>query len=175
MSIIDRILVGKVIKDFGPIEQQSLGIGKATKSVLLTEQRGKVRFILKTSTWLFPFSANVSYQDFTLEEAYKIRDYINESEQIARLLPPSSYDPDKQAVREWLILAIIGIVIIGLLQNSAQILFTTLFIFALYAMQQWALRNSSELDTQTRLRLTLIAGLAVFIGAMKFALFTWIK
>jgi len=175
MSIIDRIFVGRVIKDFGPIEQKSLGIGRLTKSVLLTEKRGKLHFILKFSAWLFPLSASVSYEDFTLEDAYKMRDFINESEQLARNLPPSSYDPKKEAFRNALIIAVVGAVITALLRDSTLALVATAIMLALYTKQYWDFRNSPEIDLQTKLRLALFAGLAILIGGVKVALLIWGK
>jgi hypothetical protein len=173
MSIFDRIFVGKVIKDFGPVEQKSLILGRYTKSILLVESRGKLRFVLKTSAWIIPFSASVSYHDFSLEDAYKLRDFINESEQIARNLPPSSYDPRKEAIRDAAILAIIGAIIVAFVQSRANIIIVTLFILAIYALQQWGLRKNQQVDTPTRLRLALIASLALFIGSAKVAFLTW--
>ena len=43
MSLFDRIFVGKVIKDFGILEEKSLIVGKSKKSMLLAERRGKLK------------------------------------------------------------------------------------------------------------------------------------
>ena len=41
MSLIDRIFIGKVVEDFGILEEKSLIIGESKKSMLLPERRGK--------------------------------------------------------------------------------------------------------------------------------------
>ena len=77
--------MGRVIKDFGPLEQESFFgiVGKSKTSVLLTGKRGKLYFVLKFSTWwLLPPSGNWRREEFLLEDALKIRDCINESEQM---------------------------------------------------------------------------------------------
>ncbi len=47
MSLFDRIFAGKVIHDFGVLEEASLGIGKRKLSLLLVEKKGEVRLVLK--------------------------------------------------------------------------------------------------------------------------------
>jgi hypothetical protein len=49
MSLFDRIFMGKVIKDFGILEEKSLIIGKIKKSMLLVERRGKLKIAFKWS------------------------------------------------------------------------------------------------------------------------------
>ena len=113
MSILDRIFVGQVIKDFGPIEEKNLGLGKITTSALLVEKAGKLNFVLKNSGW-FLVSGSFRYEIFTLEEASKLRECINESEQIARNLPPSTYDVNSATLRSALITTCVGSGIIAL-------------------------------------------------------------
>ena len=47
MSIFDRFFVGKVIKDFGILEEKSVGIGKTIKSMVLAETCGKLKIAFK--------------------------------------------------------------------------------------------------------------------------------
>jgi hypothetical protein len=83
MSIIDRFFVGKVIKDFGPLEEKYFVIGKSTKSALLAERGGRLAFVLKFSSWML-ILGRTSYFELDLEDAYKLREFINQAEQIAR-------------------------------------------------------------------------------------------
>ena len=43
MSLFDRIFVGRVIKDFGILEEKSFLIGKYKTSMLLAERRGRLK------------------------------------------------------------------------------------------------------------------------------------
>ena len=62
MSIFDSVFMGKVIKDFGTLEEKSFIIGKTRKSMLPTERRGKLKIVFKWSGYA-PFGASVSYYD----------------------------------------------------------------------------------------------------------------
>ncbi len=88
MNILDRIFVGEVIQDFGVISSESLGIGRMRKSALLTKKNGKFRFVIKTSAIAF-LAASVNYTEFDLEDAYKIRQWIEQSESIVKGFPYS--------------------------------------------------------------------------------------
>ena len=87
MSVIDRLFVGNVVKNFGHLELQSFGIGKRGRSVLLAEKRGELFFAVKSFAWAV-FGGSVRYYTFRLVNALKLRDFINDSEQIARGLVP---------------------------------------------------------------------------------------
>ena len=60
MSFWDRIFMGRVIKDFGPLEEKSFLAGKMKKSLLLVERRGKLKIVFKWSG-LALFGASVNY------------------------------------------------------------------------------------------------------------------
>jgi hypothetical protein len=83
MSIFDRIFMGKVIKDFGTLEEKSFIIGKTRKSMLLTERRGKLKIVFKWSGYA-PFGASVSYYDLKAESIPKLRQLITEAEELAK-------------------------------------------------------------------------------------------
>ena len=83
MSVIDRLFVGRVIRDLGILERRSFTVGRFTKRLLLAEQRGVPQFVIKTSGWSL-FSFGVRYRTLSLETAYKLRECIDESDQIAR-------------------------------------------------------------------------------------------
>ena len=82
MSIFDRVFMGKVIKDFGTLEEKSFIIGKTRKSMLLTERRGKLKIVFKWSGYA-PFGASVSYYDLKAESIPKLRQLITEAEELA--------------------------------------------------------------------------------------------
>lgn len=82
MSLFDRIFVGKVIKDFGILEEKSLIIGKIKKSMLLAERRGKLKIAFKWSGYA-PFRASVTYFDLKAEFIPKLRQFLTEAEELA--------------------------------------------------------------------------------------------
>ena len=82
MSVWDRIFMGKVIKDFGILEEKSFIIGKLKKSVLLVERRGKLKIAFKWSGCAF-FGATVSYFDLSVESLPKLRQFLDEAVAIA--------------------------------------------------------------------------------------------
>jgi predicted HTH transcriptional regulator len=88
MNILDKIYLGEVIQDFGLIEEEPLGIGRMRKYALLVKQKGKIRFVIKTTTVVF-LAAGVHYTTFDLENVYKIRQSIDQSELIIKGLPYS--------------------------------------------------------------------------------------
>ncbi len=83
MSFIDRIFIGEVIKDFGVVKEESFGIGRTRISALLTKKAGRLQFVIKESAWAI-LGISVRYIEFELVDAYKIRDYINQSESLTR-------------------------------------------------------------------------------------------
>ena len=83
MSIMDRIFVGEVVQDFGVFEEKTFGIGRTKRSALLVKKNGEFRFVIKTTSVAL-FSASARYFEFDLEDAYKIRQYIDQSERIAK-------------------------------------------------------------------------------------------
>ncbi len=91
MSVWDRVFMGRVIKDFGPLEEKSFFIGKMKKSLLLVERRGKLKIVFKWSGVGF-FGANVNYFDLTADSLPKLRRYMDEIQSLAeeRSNPPPS-------------------------------------------------------------------------------------
>lgn len=79
MSIIDRLMIGQVIKDFGHVQERQWLIGKKTQSVLLVRKKEKYQLVLKSLivSWV---GFSVTYHELDLDEAYQLRDYINQIE-----------------------------------------------------------------------------------------------
>ena len=79
MSIIDRLMIGQVIKDFGHVQERQWLIGKKTQSVLLVRKKEKYQLVLKSLIvrWV---GFSVTYHELDLDEAYQLRDYINQIE-----------------------------------------------------------------------------------------------
>jgi len=82
MSLFDRIFVGKVIKDFGILEEKSLIIGKIKKSMLVAERRGKLKIVFKWSGYA-PFGASVTYFELKAETIPQLHRFITEAEELA--------------------------------------------------------------------------------------------
>jgi hypothetical protein len=82
MSIFDRIFMGKVIKDFGTLEEKSLIIGKIKKSMLLAERRGKLKIAFKWSGYGL-FGVSGTYFELKAESIPKLRQFIAEAEELA--------------------------------------------------------------------------------------------
>ena len=177
MNILDRIFVGEVIKDFGMIEDQSLGIGRMRKSALLTKKQGKIRFVIKSSAVAF-LAASVNYTEFDLENAYKIRQSIDQSESIVKGSPYSedfsadgiSKELPVSAVLSVLVTFILGGLIIWWLNNSVLILLATLALFSLLinAFQDFH-RYEEATDWQTILP-GFLAVASLLLGIGKFIL-----
>ncbi len=74
--------MGKVVRDFGTLEEKSFFIGKFKKSLLLVERRGKLKVVFKWSG-IAPFGASVNYFDLSAESLPKLRQYIDEIQSIA--------------------------------------------------------------------------------------------
>ena len=83
MSFMDRIFAGKIIKDFGVLEEKSFVIGKYKKTLLLVKKRGKFKLVFKWSGFA-PFGASVQYFDIGLDCIPNLLRWINEADQISR-------------------------------------------------------------------------------------------
>jgi len=163
MSILDRLFIGKVIKDFGPLEKRSFGVGGMTKSVLLVERQGRLVFVFKESVW-FLISASIRYQTLSLDEAYKLRGLINESEQIARNLPPSTYNPAKDIQRNTFIIMVVALGLFSLAQDWVFALVVALSVLAVHIKQlrdAWHLPN---INRRVKTTLALITILTLMAG-----------
>jgi len=82
MSIIDRIFLGKVIKDFGVLEETTAGLAKTKKTVLLVHKNGKPKLVLKSSSKAI-FGAGVQYIDLNIDAAVRLKQFIDEAEVLA--------------------------------------------------------------------------------------------
>jgi len=181
MNILDRIFVGEVIQDFGIIEDQSLGIGRMRKSALLAKKKGKIRFVIKTSAVAF-LAASVNYTEFDLENAYKIRQSIDQSESIVKGLPYSenfstngiSKELPLSSILSVLVTFLLGGLIIWWLNNSVWVLLATLALFLLQmnAFQDFH-RYEEATDWQTILP-GVLAVLSLFLGIGKFVLMNFV-
>jgi hypothetical protein len=100
----------QVIADFGLVEQESSFGRKRTIRAVLIERNGRLSFQLRRFSW-FLTSASWNRDTLTLEQAYKLREYIDQGERIAKDLPPSSYDPQKELISNCVLITLIGIVI----------------------------------------------------------------
>ena len=88
MSFWDRIFMGRVIKDFGPLEEKSFLVGKMKKSLLLVERRGKLKIVFKWSGVAL-FGASVNYFDLKADSLPKLRECLDEIQSIFNRKPPS--------------------------------------------------------------------------------------
>jgi hypothetical protein len=161
MSIVDRIFVGNVIKDFGILNEQSLGLAKVKHSALLVEKHGRLFFVMKSSAWAI-FGAGLSYQRFPLEDALKLREYLTESETIAKNLPPLDYDISPVAFRSSLVTMLVAILINLLVPESGVIFLTMFFAFFIHANQFAEYKNHPDVDARTK-RLLIIFPLITFL------------
>ena len=175
MNILDRIFVGEVMQDFGIIEDESLGIGRMRKSALLVKKKGKIRFVIKTSAVAF-LAASVNYTEFDLENAYKIRQSIDQSESIVKGLPYSenfsangiSKELPISVVFSVLVTFVLGGLIIWWLNNSVWVLLATLGLF-LILMNAFRDFHRYEEATDWQMFLPgLLAVLSLFLGIGKF-------
>ncbi|NWF56060.1 MAG: hypothetical protein HXY45_14835 [Syntrophaceae bacterium] len=83
MSFWDRIFAGRVVKDFGALEEKSFLMGKSKKSLLLVKRRGKLKIVFKWSG-VVPFGASVNYFDLKSDSLPKLRQCLDEIESLAR-------------------------------------------------------------------------------------------
>jgi len=177
MNILDRIFAGEVIQDFGIIEDDSLSIGRMRKSALLVKKKGKIRFVIKTSAVAF-LAASVTYTEFDLENAYKIRQSIDQSESIVKGLPYSenfssngiSKELPISVIFSTMVTFLLGCLVIWWLNNSVWILLATLglFLILMNAFHDFH-RYEEATDWQTFLP-GFLALLSLFLGIGKFIL-----
>jgi hypothetical protein len=171
MNFIDRLFVGNVIKDFGILDEKSIGLGKMKHSALLVEKYGRLFFVIKFSAWAI-FGASVSYQKFALDDATKLREYITESEMIAKNLPPVDYDISKLAFRYSLITMLVATIINLLAQNSG-IMFPTMFLAFFFHANQFAeSKNHPDVDIRTKRFLVILPLITFLVSIPKFCYFT---
>jgi hypothetical protein len=94
MSFWDRVFMGRVIKDFGPLEEKSFLVGKMKKSLLLVERRGKLKIVFKWSGVAL-FGASVNYFDLKADSLPKLRECLDEIQSIFNRQFPSPQSAPK--------------------------------------------------------------------------------
>ena len=172
MSIIDRFFIGKVIKDFGTLDESFLGIGKIKHSTLLVERYGRFYLVIKSSAWAL-FSGSVSYEKIPLDDALKIQEYITESQQIAKNFPKLPYDISKLALRYSLITMAIASAINLIATNSGVIFLTTFVaVFFFHSNQFIEFWNHPDVDSRTKKFLIVIPLITFLIAISKFCWLT---
>jgi len=82
VSFLDRVSMGRVVKDFGVLEEKSFLVGKMKKSLLLVERRGKLKIVFKWSG-VAPFGASLNYFDLKADSLPKLRQCLDEIQSIA--------------------------------------------------------------------------------------------
>ena len=172
MSIIDRFFLGKIIKDFGTLDERFLGIGKTKHGAFLVEKYGRRYFVIKTSMWAF-LSGSFSYEKFSLDGALKIRDCINESEQIEQSLPPLPCDVSKIALRNSLITAAVASVVNLLAPDPGYIFLTTFVVIGFFHATQFVeFWNHPDVNSRTKRLLIVIPLITLFIAITRFCWLT---
>jgi len=48
MGIVDKLSIGKVMEDFGVIEESDYGFGTKKVSILIVEKDGRLKFFIQT-------------------------------------------------------------------------------------------------------------------------------
>lgn len=149
MNIIDRIFVGKVVYDFGPLQQKGIGLGKIDSRLLLIERRGKRKVVLRRLIW-FLFSASVTYHEFSPEEAIRLRSMLDESEQILKNLPPTDYDPAGASLRNSLIFLLFGVSIFLIARDPILISLVAMIVSVLLVHEYWDQIRGKEISHQSK-------------------------
>ena len=162
MSIIDRIFAGKVIKDFGVFSE----VGKIKYSALLVEKYGRPYFVIKYSVW-FLVSGGVNYHKFSLDDASKIRDYISESEVVAKTIPPLDYDISKLALRYSLITVLVASMINLFTQEEGLIFLTTFIATFCHISQYSTFKEHPDVNSRTKKLLFLFPLITLLIAVPK--------
>ena len=55
-----KVFTGEILKDYGVLDQKSVGIGRMRTSLLLCRRRGKIQLVFRNSA-VAPFGASVNY------------------------------------------------------------------------------------------------------------------
>jgi hypothetical protein len=82
VSFIDRVFVGKVLRDFGVLSETGMGLAKLRVSLLLAERRGRRRLIFKQLALGF-LSASVSYMEVPVDAIPTLQRWIGEAQALA--------------------------------------------------------------------------------------------
>lgn len=87
-NLLDRVFAGKVVKDFGAIDRYPIfliviPVGYAKHSALLVEKDGELKFAIKFGGVVIG-AASVQYTLLDLNQAYRLREMIDEAEAFAQ-------------------------------------------------------------------------------------------
>lgn len=175
MNILDGIFVGEIIQDFGVIKDESYGIGRIRKSALLAKKNGKLNFVIKTSSVAF-LGASVRYTEFGLEDSFKIRQFIDQSEAIAKSTPysehfsPNGYERKLPASNIILNLGVflLGSLIIWSLKYQVFTLIATLALFALQISTYQEFKKFEDAQAWQKAIPAFLAMMSFLIGIVKF-------
>jgi hypothetical protein len=177
MNLLDRMFVGEVIQDFGIIKDETLGIGRIRKSALLAKKNGKFRFVVKTSAIAF-LGASVNYTEFDMEDAYKIRQLIDQSESIVKGVPYTrnfsvngvSKELPISTIISIFVTFVLGSLIIWWLDQGILILLTTLALFSMQVNTFQDFKRYEEAQEWQKITPAYLAALSLFLGIGKFIL-----
>ena len=162
-----KLFVGQVAKDFGCVEQETFPIGRIGKCALLAERGGELHLVLKFSQWAL-LGWNVGYQYFPLEDAYKLREYIIESERIAANLPPSTYNPKREASLNALLVALATVAVAFLPTGSFSIIaLAVLLMVCIHQIQIF--RRFADTRTYASLLMAFLALCILIVAGIKIA------
>jgi hypothetical protein len=172
MSILDWLFVGNVIKDFGPIEQQSIGIGRlklgqSTESVLLIEKAGKMHLVLKSVSWFLPLGGGFGYREMPMDKARRLRDLINKSERIAADLTISDFDAGRGTRRTVIVIGLIGALLLLLTSSLTATIATVAGLLAVWAKLYRDLHHNLLVVPQAKSVAVWLIGLTLMAGAFK--------
>jgi hypothetical protein len=78
LSFIDRVFVGKVIRDFGAITETNLGIGRQKLSLILVERRGKRKLVFKSAACGY-IGFSISYMEIPADALPILRQWFAEA------------------------------------------------------------------------------------------------
>jgi len=80
-KVEEALWTGKIIKDYGIIDEHQMGISKFKHSVLLTEKKNQKKIIIKESVTAL-LAANVRYFEFDRMATQKLKDTLEDALQV---------------------------------------------------------------------------------------------
>lgn len=155
--------LGPFVKDFGRVEQEVLPLGSVNISALLVERDGEPQFVLRFSYLAFS-GLSVVHLYFGLEDAYRLREHITESERIAAGHPRSSYDPRIEAVLVAVLLALATIATARFTTGCFNVVaFVAVLVIGVYEIRIF--RRLGDRGTPASLLMALLTlGVLIFAG-----------
>ncbi len=82
MNIFDRIFAGRVIKNYGPLQERNLGLGHIRTSLLLAERGGKLKLFFKFSGFCICVGS-VQYCEIPIDKIDLLRRALDDVDGIA--------------------------------------------------------------------------------------------